>query len=561
MDTAQKRSLLDMQQSKSPTAHRQDDNDTYRMMVLRLDEPEEEVDRNILQKALELGINGPQDPKTTLDIISHEVSTLDPGPAPRASPETPAQSPSRASQSTHTPSNSSLESPRHHKTPSLAATSITSAPSTTSASSQKWNYFKLKKGFRRISNIRRRKTLTILPPDLPIKPATAHLVQPELQPQSCTANQVVTIAHLKPHPMASETLLMNRSTVRRQVVSMPQAVLSPPPPPQRNLDSPSPPSPSPVPPSLPTGRLPTPPPPTSTRPTGMDRSLSNPTLKKLRTTQLQEQLRFISFRASQTRLLRTKHLQSKRDCLVTYKKTRAKFETHHAEALTNIEQQHLTAEVDLMKTLEIEKQACDVRLKHMQAYCNPREHIEGMPKRVITKADYKKLEQQYHVKNGMENLHASRVNVLREKQAKQLERVMGKQEHEMEKLASDFEKENADLDDKFTAQERDMHQEFAERKQRLISRWHMAEAIERRKLELETGVDYGPLPAIGWSDEGNDGTTEEWEEEKEEEQMRKIIAMRGISVDPETGITVMEESVEDNDAVGEGKKFDAMNMI
>ena len=190
----------------------------------------------------------------------------------------------------------------------------------------------------------------------------------------------------------------------------------------------------------------------------------------------------------------------------------------------------------------------------MQAYCNPREHIEGMPKRVITRSDYEKLEQQYHVINGMENLHGSRINVLREKQAKQLERILGKQEQEIETLASNFEQANMDLDQKHETQERNLNREFAERKQRLIARWQMAEAIERRQLELETGEDYGPLPAIEWGDEGRDVA-------EEEEEMERIIAMKRISVDPETGIMIMECSDDGEGGTDEDEGFDESDMI
>lgn len=136
----------------------------------------------------------------------------------------------------------------------------------------------------------------------------------------------------------------------------------------------------------------------------------------------------------------------------------------------------------------------------MQAYCNPRSTVAGMPNRVVTKNDYRQLEQQYHTRNGMDNLHTSRINVLRERQGKQLERITAKQEAELEALESSFEQQNEDLDAKFRQEERQLQQEFAERKNRLVTRWNLAEAIERRKLELLTGEEFGPLPVVKWSD-------------------------------------------------------------
>jgi hypothetical protein len=197
--------------------------------------------------------------------------------------------------------------------------------------------------------------------------------------------------------------------------------------------------------------------------------------------------------------MRTRQIQHKRDALSDYQQQQRETHTRHAEALASLENRHLSAEVDLNRTLELERQACETRLRHMQAYCSPRSTVQGMPDRVVTKSDYRQLEQQYHLRNGMDNLHASRINVLREKQGKQIERIMAKQEAELETLESDFEHQNEDLDTKFREEERQLQHEFAERKKRLVARWNLAEVIERRKLEIQTGDEYGELPAVKWS--------------------------------------------------------------
>ena len=134
----------------------------------------------------------------------------------------------------------------------------------------------------------------------------------------------------------------------------------------------------------------------------------------------------------------------------------------------------------------------------MEAYCNSKGQIKGMPQRNVTDKDFRELAQQYHVRNGMSNLHEARINVLREKQAKQLERITAKQDLELSKLHSDSDQELQDLDIDFTDEETTLEHEFAERKKRLIARWTLAEAIERRKLENETGEAFGTLPPIAW---------------------------------------------------------------
>lgn len=477
MAASKKRSLSDMQ-DMDRASQRQNDDDTYRMMVLRFQETEDEVDEQFLQMALDLGINIPQDPKTTLDLITDDVAALNINPASSE----PAMLPSsRESQSTHTASDASIEQQRHRKTPSLTATSVTST-SMSSVSSRKSNIVKVKKGFRRISRLSRKKTLAAPVPGLP--PRVSSMLQasrPNMRTRPTTAEQSPTVSnpHTQPHAITTDqvhTLILPRKQVSSATYDAP-----PPPPPQFP---------------------PLPPPEEETVQSlgARRRSISNPVLKVLRTTQLQEQLRFISFEASQHRLMRMRQLQHKRDALSQYHQQQKDTHIRHAEALTSLEHRHLSAEVDLNRTLQLERQACDTRLKHMQAYCNPRSTVAGMPNRVVTKSDYRQLEQQYHTRNGMDNLHTSRINVLRERQGKQVERIMAKQETEMENLESSFEHQNEDLDARFRTEERQLQQEFAERKNRLVARWNLAEAIERRKLEINTGEEFGPLPAVKWSD-------------------------------------------------------------
>ena len=95
---------------------------------------------------------------------------------------------------------------------------------------------------------------------------------------------------------------------------------------------------------------------------------------------------------------------------------------------------------------------------------------------------------------------------------------MAKQESELEILESDFERQNEEMDAKFRDEEIRLQQEFAERKQRLVRRWGLAEAIERRKLEQATGETFEPLPVITWS---GDGEGREMEKEKEREMARE----------------------------------------
>ncbi|KAI4204205.1 MAG: hypothetical protein LQ350_001396 [Teloschistes chrysophthalmus] len=463
------------------------DSDGYKMMVLRFshDTTEEEVDRHFLRTALDLGINVPQDPKTTLELVTKNVSALEFNPAP---PEH-RQSPSRTSDSTHpTSSSSSSEQPRHTKSSSL--TSMTSPPSSvTSAASHKSSYTKIRTGIRRMSTLRRRKTIDAQIPPMPIAAITALRPPPPHRP--ATVDQF---------PSCS---------IPRKPVPPPSPEISPLPPVRVPIDTPQ---------HQPYD------------PAARERSLHQPQLKNLRWAQVDEQRRFVRFEADQYRLMRSRQLDTERRLLEEHPQKLRTLQQRHADALATLEHRHLSAEVDLERTLEIERQACGTRLKHMQAYCNPRHKIEGMPNRVVTKQHHRQLEQQRYVWAGIDNLHAARINVLREKQAKQLERVMGKQEAELEAVDLELSQKMQRLDERCRQQEGALKEEFRERRRRLVKRWDLAEAIQRRRLENETGEVYGALPAIEWGDEQRE--CEGGEEEEDGGSVDGLLAeeMRGEGI-------------------------------
>ena len=443
-------------------------NDTYRMMVLRFENglTEEDVDQQFLQMALDLGINVPRDPKTTLDIVTSNVSAL----SLTSAPSDAQPPPSRNSHSTQPPSDSSSEQQRT-KTSSLATTSLTSAASSIhSTSSSKSSYLKIKRGLRRISAIRRRKTIDSAMPALPFAVHSMQAIKPAKTVRRATQQRPMSHEHLPPRTVTHH--------IAPRVPDAPPTIrpIAQPPSEEAYL-----------------GNL-----------AARHRSINNIQLKRLRVSQIEEQNRFIRFEDDQYRLLHFKQDERKRSLLDRFTEHEKSIQDRQEEALVSLEHRHLSAEVDLHKTLELERQGCETRLKHMQAYCNPRSTVEGMPSRVVSKKDYHQLEQQYHIRNGMDNLHKARINVLREKQGKQLERISAKQEAELVALADDYRKQMIDLEASFQTEEDQLRSQFAARKKRLLSRWALTEAIERRKLENKTGETFGPLPEVHWPDRASD---------------------------------------------------------
>ncbi|KAL8844009.1 MAG: hypothetical protein Q9176_001704 [Flavoplaca citrina] len=436
--------------------------DDYKMMVLRFrhDTTEDEVDREFLRTALNLGINVPQNPTTTLELVTKNVSTLD----LESSPSDILPPSSRTSDSTHPTSCSSSEQHGHIKTSSVTSSSMTSGPdSINSSSSNKSSYTKIKSGIRRISTLKRRKIIDAAIPPVPISVAAIKTLRPQTQHPSATDGHVPYISIPRSPDGTSE--LKPFPTPQPQNVPTTQQHHQ-----QDDLAA-------------------------------RRRSIGHPQLKQLRWSQIEEQRRFIRFEADQHRLMHSRQENTRKRLLDEHPHRVKAAQRRHAETLSSLENRHLSSEIDLERTLELERQACATKLKHMQAYCSARSVIQGMPNRVVTQQNYRQLDQQYLVRDGMENLHASRINVLREKQAKQLERIVAKQELEMEQVDKGLATTLQKLETTCQLETQMLTEEFAERRKRLVSRWSLAEAILRKRLENDTGEAYGALPPILWDDE------------------------------------------------------------
>lgn len=230
-----------------------------------------------------------------------------------------------------------------------------------------------------------------------------------------------------------------------------------------------------------------------------ERSLKNRRLQKLRAHQIEEQGRFRRFQEEQKRLIDLKRTEARRSIADNYQRKHRDLQELHTEVMMDLENRHLSAEMDLSRALQLERKACETQLRHMEAYCNGR--TDGMPRRKVTDEDFKKLRSQQHTLSSMENLHEARINVLREKQGKQFERIQMKQQAELKLAKDEMDLKLERHEKEFFDEEEDLRQDFRERKRRMVSRWKLAEAIERQKLENETGEAHAPLPPVEWPEE------------------------------------------------------------
>ncbi|MCJ1396254.1 hypothetical protein MMC18_009143 [Xylographa bjoerkii] len=437
--------------------------EVYNMQVLSLDfgRTEDDLDQHFLLTALNLGITVPQDPVTTLGIIADNLSAL----AISSDKSNSFDEPGRTSESTQS---TSCSSSQQHLSPTNASSSTTasipSAPGSIISSTTKTSSIvKIRKGLRRLSTFTRRKTVGSAIPTILIPTTTIGVQRHESRPATADAARPVSISRMRVQSARTSVSLPEPGASRR---SRPKTIIE-------EVES-------------------------EEMRYARERSNRDPRLQRVRLHQLEEQDRFLRFEAEQNRLVQLRKVESRRSIVDRYQKMQDNLRERHVEIMADLEHRHLTAELDLSRALQAERRACETRLRHMDAYCNGR--TAGMPRRKITEEDFKKLEQQYHIRSGMKSLHSARINVLREKQAKQLERIQAKQDNELSSSTSSMNTELQIHESQFHGEELDLQQDFWDRKKRILARWALAEAIERRKLEHETGQLFAPLPPIPWLD-------------------------------------------------------------
>lgn len=195
-----------------------------------------------------------------------------------------------------------------------------------------------------------------------------------------------------------------------------------------------------------------------------------------------------------------------------------------------MECRQLEDELRMLKEHETDKMKILTRLRHMEAYCqtpsppstpidatfptlpsgsdrasSSASHHRGsidsalstaLPERKITDRDYHNLAASYRERDAMDNLHASRINVLRGRQKRAVENFSLRKDRETDRMEEDFRKELDAIDLEFAVQEAQCRQELREKKQRLEQRWKLQALICRTKQENATGLKYESLPDL-----------------------------------------------------------------
>jgi hypothetical protein len=250
-------------------------------------------------------------------------------------------------------------------------------------------------------------------------------------------------------------------------------------------------------------------------------------LLNLRMAQLEEKARFLEFQASMLSRLSSQQedlkaeMRNEHDRIILEQEVKVnnmcdgrKIWTdilQDEQAVDNLEARQLEDEIKLKDEQDLEKRAVMLRLRYMEAYCqNPTppptpvgSSSSGRPsvdtsflERRVTEKDYNSLAQQYRERDIMDTLHESKINVLRGKQKKAVERLIARREQELENMRRNHMKQLAAVDLNTANQEAGLRATLDQKRMRLESRWRTQALIERTKLERDTGMTYAALSDV-----------------------------------------------------------------
>ncbi|KAI9776046.1 MAG: hypothetical protein M1839_000649 [Geoglossum umbratile] len=239
------------------------------------------------------------------------------------------------------------------------------------------------------------------------------------------------------------------------------------------------------------------------------RSAQNKELIALRKQQVTERDVFMAFEQKQKWTMWTRHAQEKASRLGQHAEAEKDVKERHLKAAGALEDRQVSAEFELRQTFNQERNACLIRLRHMEAYCDALNSTKtttsepsptSTPVHTVTETNLRELAQQYNLRDTMDCTHQSRINILRERQAQQLEALAQRQEDECAKLHNKFTLELEKLEQRFEEEEARFEGVFRRRGERLAKRWGVVEGILRAKLEARDGMAFGPLPVLLWPD-------------------------------------------------------------
>ncbi|OJD19501.1 hypothetical protein AJ78_00570 [Emergomyces pasteurianus Ep9510] len=252
------------------------------------------------------------------------------------------------------------------------------------------------------------------------------------------------------------------------------------------------------------------------RNSAMMQSFNCPQLQELRSVQEAQRDRYLAFKERALESLFLRHEESKSLKRREHENIERDIDHQNMQEANRLEELQLNAELDLVEELRRERQTLEMRIRHMEGYLNsPPPHSESwllntdneslsriqQHHRQITQKDRDHLREKYRERDRIDTLHMSKIKVLRDTQERKYQETISKQEKHANEIAGANESAFNNLVSRCDDETAATSMWFTKREQHLGARWILEEAIVRKRLEIDTGISYLPLPVISFSKE------------------------------------------------------------
>lgn len=240
-----------------------------------------------------------------------------------------------------------------------------------------------------------------------------------------------------------------------------------------------------------------------------ERSRAHSAICALETSQCEEHQRFDIFATRLKEQTLQRHSRLKTSLGEKHADQEEKMKERHTKTAAHLEDRQIAAEMELRSTLEASERSVRIRLKHMEAYCDRLGRTDGpskMPARTVTERDLRELGQQYNLRDGMERLHQSKINVMRDRQAKRMEELLERHEAEVEKLEEQKREDLEDLAARFAHEHDAINAVLKQRQSKLKNRWELSMEVLCKELEKQEKTSFAVLPRPYWPEEVSDAS-------------------------------------------------------
>ncbi|KAL4773733.1 hypothetical protein BDW60DRAFT_20710 [Aspergillus nidulans var. acristatus] len=241
------------------------------------------------------------------------------------------------------------------------------------------------------------------------------------------------------------------------------------------------------------------------------RSLANSELKQLRESQTSERNLHVLYQTKLINELRRSQQPKVEEKLAQNRQLENEKREKNAADAARMEERQLVVEMEQVREFERAKANSRTRIKYMEGYLSnsspPDSRSPSLsgsdltpPSRSFTQQHKAQLAQEYHAYESMSQLHAAKIKVLRDRQEIRLQEAIARMDRELDCMTKKHATELIELQREHQQEEATILQALNAKKTKLRQKWVLEEAILRKKLEIQDGKPYGPLPPLSFSD-------------------------------------------------------------